>query len=106
LFKAVMPSWDNTARRQHGAHIFLNSDPAVYEAWLRDAIATTRRFAVGEERIVFVNAWNEWAEGNHLEPDIRYGYAYLNATKRALEEACGIKLTDSDRLAPAQIPQT
>jgi GT2 family glycosyltransferase/protein-L-isoaspartate O-methyltransferase len=95
LFKTVMPSWDNTARRQNAANIFLNSNPAEYETWLRDAITVTRRFSVGDERIVFINAWNEWAEGNHLEPDVRYGRAFLEATRRAWVAACGQQLPAS-----------
>ncbi|HEX4997910.1 MAG TPA: glycoside hydrolase family 99-like domain-containing protein, partial [Terriglobia bacterium] len=91
MFKTVMPSWDNTARRKNHSHIFVNSDPRTYENWLREVIHDTRRFAVGDERMVFINAWNEWGEGNHLEPDVRYGTAYLESTKRAWEDACGLK---------------
>jgi GT2 family glycosyltransferase/SAM-dependent methyltransferase len=102
LFKSVMPSWDNTARRQHDSHIFLHSNPIVYEHWLREAIATTRRFAVGEERIVFINAWNEWAEGNHLEPDVRYGRGFLEATRRAWESGCGLTLPAISGRSPGE----
>ena len=54
--------------------------------WLKDIIQWTKENNNKEEQIVFVNAWNEWAEGAHLEPDLKYGYAYLEATKEALEE--------------------
>ncbi|EXJ16680.1 hypothetical protein D779_3994 [Imhoffiella purpurea] len=85
VFRGVMPSWDNTARRQDGGDIFLGTSPEIYEAWLTRAIAETRDLKFGDERLVFVNAWNEWAEGNHLEPDSRFGSAYLEATRRALD---------------------
>jgi MoaA/NifB/PqqE/SkfB family radical SAM enzyme/GT2 family glycosyltransferase len=82
-FPCVTPSWDNTARRGRDGHIFHNSRPAYYEKWLRHALSRTSENAP-DERIVFINAWNEWGEGNHLEPDQRHGHAYLHATKRAL----------------------
>ena len=79
-----MPSWDNTARRQDVSHVFVNATPERYEYWLRRMVEQTRRLQFGDERIVFINAWNEWAEGNHLEPDGRFGHQYLMATKNAL----------------------
>ncbi|WP_250490210.1 glycoside hydrolase family 99-like domain-containing protein [Caballeronia sp. INML2] len=89
MFRGVMPSWDNTARKQHNSHIFVNSSPEAYEAWLSQALQFTDTFAHGDERIVFINAWNEWGEGNHLEPDMKYGHAYLDATRRALNRITG-----------------
>lgn len=86
LFKCVMPSWDNTARRGDKAGIFVNSAPEKYEQWLRAALAYTRRRFRGSERLLFVNAWNEWAEGCHLEPDQKYGLQHLEATRAALAE--------------------
>ena len=83
LFPGVMPSFDNTARRKQAAHAFLNSNPETYEFWLRGAIEKAKQQFTGEERIVFINAWNEWAEGAHLEPDQFHGHAYLEATNRA-----------------------
>ena len=82
-FRCVTPSFDNSARRARNATIFHGSTPALYERWLRGAIEDTQDTFEGDERIVFVNAWNEWAEGNHLEPDQRWGRAYLDATARA-----------------------
>ena len=85
LFRGVCPSWDNTARRKNRSRVLLNSSPRGYHEWLLNAINDTcERFQKPEERLVFVNAWNEWGEGTHLEPDARYGYAYLEATRLAL----------------------
>jgi hypothetical protein len=84
LFRSVMPSWDNSARREHGAYIYAHASPKIYGQWLADSIAWTRRQHTGEEQFVFINAWNEWAEGCHLEPDQRYGHQYLEATRTAL----------------------
>ncbi len=86
-FRCVTPGWDNWARRRKGASIFLDSTPEKYQAWLTRAIDSTSTRLLGEERIVFVNAWNEWAEGNHLEPDQKFGHAYLEATRQALEKS-------------------
>jgi glycosyltransferase involved in cell wall biosynthesis len=85
LFRGVCPSWDNTARRKNRGTILLNSSPRDYQEWLSNAIQETcERIDNSEERLIFVNAWNEWAEGAHLEPDQRFGYAWLDATRNAL----------------------
>ncbi|MDJ0688928.1 MAG: glycoside hydrolase family 99-like domain-containing protein [Xenococcaceae cyanobacterium MO_188.B32] len=85
-FACVTPSWDNTARRQKNATILHNSTPEIYKRWLREAIKKTATSKSGE-KIVFINAWNEWAEGNHLEPCQRWGHAYLEATRKVLLES-------------------
>ena len=87
-FRCVTPSWDNSARRQEGAVVFTDSTPEKYRMWLEDTIAHAKMYRSGDEKLVFVNAWNEWAEGNHLEPDLKFGRAYLEATKSAYENAC------------------
>jgi len=82
-FPSVMAGWDNTARRPYGATIFEGSTPEAYERWLTlaaDSVSSVR----DEENYLFIVAWNEWAEGNHLEPDQRYGRAFLDATKAVL----------------------
>ncbi len=84
LFRCVMPRWDNTARRRAASGVFVNGGPEAYREWLRRAADYTRRMYFGDERLLFVNAWNEWGEGNYLEPDRQYGHAYLDATRAVL----------------------
>ena len=84
FFRTAMPSWDNTARRQNASNIFLNAEPEYYQRWLKRLVEETRWFRDSDERLVFVNAWNEWAEGTYLEPDRQYGHRYLEATHNAL----------------------
>jgi len=90
-FRCVTPMWDNTARRRKGAHIYTGSTPQLYEAWLAEMARRTIEKSPPEERIVFINAWNEWAEGCHLEPDLEWGRQYLEATKAALDTATAPK---------------
>lgn len=90
-FLSVVPSWDNAARRKAAAVILKNANPTKYGEWLETAIARSRPLSTGE-KIVFVNAWNEWAEGNHLEPCSRWGRGYLEATRAVLE---ALNSTDS-----------
>jgi hypothetical protein len=78
----VMPSWDNSPRRVQDATIIQNLDPGLFEAWVADALRRSRR-RYGERGRVFVNAWNEWAEGCHLDPDTRTGRAFLEAVRAA-----------------------
>ena len=82
-FPGVTPMWDNTARRQDDGMIVVDSTPALFGVWTRHALEQTRRRHAGDARLLFVNAWNEWAEGNHLEPDATHGRAYLEALQTA-----------------------
>jgi lipopolysaccharide biosynthesis protein len=78
----VTPGWDNSPRRTKDAVILTGSSPRAYEEWLRAAIQESKTMA--PRGLVFINAWNEWAEGNHLEPCQEWGFAYLEATRQAL----------------------
>jgi glycosyltransferase involved in cell wall biosynthesis len=94
LFKTVFPSWDNDARRQgHGVTV-CDSTPSKYYNWLAATIDYARNHRFNDEAIVFVNAWNEWAEGAYLEPDVHFGGAYLNQTARAV---VGVKSNNAQR---------
>jgi lipopolysaccharide biosynthesis protein len=83
-FPGVTPMWDNTARRGEQAFLLKNSTPEKYGQWLRHHVENFRPPSP-QENLLFINAWNEWAEGNHLEPCQRWGRAYLEATRTALK---------------------
>lgn len=84
----VTPGFDNTARRRRSATVLVDPSPETYERWLVDALQrcneVVNKVNDGFDGLVFINAWNEWGEGNHLEPDERHGHDFLLATKRAL----------------------
>lgn len=94
LIRGVFPSWDNEARKPARGYTFVGSTPARYRDWLQFAVGYAQAHPVAGEPMVFINAWNEWAEGAYLEPDRRYGYAYLAATREAL---VGMVHDSSDR---------
>ena len=87
-YRGVFPAWDNCARRQKlgGGTIIHASSPAKYQRFLEAVIEKTRAEFQEEDRLIFINAWNEWGEGCHLEPDKKYGYKYLRATRSALRK--------------------
>lgn len=80
-YACVTPQWDNSARRRNGATVLTGATPDRYAAWLHSRLVDSE--ADGRS-LVFVNAWNEWAEGAYLEPDLRNGHAYLDATNAAI----------------------
>lgn len=79
VFKGLMTHFDNTARKIYSGAQLFSISPSLYQQWL------TKLVQESETDQIFIAAWNEWAEGMHLEPDQKYGYAYLQATKNALE---------------------
>jgi 2-polyprenyl-3-methyl-5-hydroxy-6-metoxy-1,4-benzoquinol methylase len=83
VFRTVTPCWDQTPRVGSRSFMLLNGTPANYEYWLSESLRRTSQNFPSEERMVFINAWNEWAEGCHLEPDRRYQRQFLEATLRA-----------------------
>jgi glycosyltransferase involved in cell wall biosynthesis len=87
LIKTIVPSWDNDCRRPNRGLTLEASSPEKYEAWLRALILRAIDKPIFDTPLVAVNAWNEWAEGAYLEPDVYFGSAYLNATARAYVSA-------------------
>ncbi len=97
LIKTAVPSWDNDSRRPNRGLSLEGASPAKYQSWLHELVSRALRKPLFGKAIVAINAWNEWAEGAYLEPDVHFGAAYLNATGRAvceamLEHASGPKL--------------
>lgn len=80
-YPCIMVSWDNTPRRGDQGIVFIDCAPERFEDGLREMVAAIQT-KPPEHRLLFVNAWNEWAEGNHLEPDLQHGLKYLEAVHR------------------------
>jgi glycosyltransferase involved in cell wall biosynthesis len=105
LIKTIVPGWDNDPRREGKGLALHGSTPALYQAWLEKLVDYARQHPFYGERLICVNAWNEWAEGAFLEPDLHAGGAYLNATARAVcvrddaDVAAGILLVGHDAQA-------
>jgi len=98
-YPCVTPGWDNTPRRTRQGIILRDSSPPEYERWLRAVVDSFEPFTP-DENLVFVNAWNEWAEGNHLEPCRRWGHSYLEATRRVVNAPI-----DSDVASQRAVPR-
>ncbi len=81
VHRGLMMGWDNTARRGAKATIFHGASPARFRYWLRHVLQQEQQRSGGAEALVFINAWNEWAEGTYLEPDTRYGLGWLEAVR-------------------------
>ena len=62
-----------------------NSSPGAFQVWLEWTIERTIQQNFGDDRMIFINAWNEWCEGSYLEPDSNYGHAYLQALRNSLD---------------------
>ncbi len=93
FYYSVTMGWDNSSRRKEGYTIYYNYNLVSFYKWLRMIIEETRRRNNPDHRYIFVNAWNEWAEGTYLEPDEKYGYANINTLSKAI---CDLPLNDNN----------
>jgi hypothetical protein len=97
VFRSLIPGWDNSARSGERGVILRNSTPAKFEQLLLELSQRTLEEQPPGHRILFLNAWNEWAEGNHLEPDQRNGRGYLEAV-RQVKDRLTTQAKNVDRL--------
>ena len=85
MYPSLCPGWDNSARRNDDPSLILDdSTPAFFKEWYQKVAIDFEPYSE-EENFIFINAWNEWAEGNHLEPCGKWGYQYLEAIKAYLK---------------------
>lgn len=85
-FYTTIIGWDNTPRRPNNSTVFPDATPELYAEWLKMVCQKTIQTMPADSAYCFINAWNEWAEGTYLEPDQKYGYAFLEATAQVLAE--------------------
>ena len=81
IFPTLFPNWDRSPREGAMASLDYDCTPAVFEKNIRLALDLIKN-KTPEHKILFLQAWNEWAEGNHVEPDLKYGHGYLDALKK------------------------
>jgi glycosyltransferase involved in cell wall biosynthesis/tetratricopeptide (TPR) repeat protein len=106
-FQCVVPAWDNTARKQLDGTMFVGERAELFRAWTRNALVRSERVHPPGERMVFVNAWNEWAEGAHLEPCEKFGRQWLEAARDARSIPAAFQPIErlTDDLLQAQLSQ-
>lgn len=83
VFPSILPQWDRTPRAGKYADMFINSSPELFKEHINDAlnIISDKPF---EQKILFLRAWNEWGDGNYVEPDLKFGTQYLQALKETI----------------------
>ncbi len=91
VHRGTMLAWDNTARRLKDARIFHGANPYGFRRWMKTVLEQENRHNPGPESLVFINAWNEWAEGTYLEPDQHFGKSNLTAFRSAAQSVPGLR---------------
>ena len=82
----IFPNWDHSPRSGRAATaIFYNEDPDSFYEMVCDALKAIKD-KPSEEQIIILKSWNEWGEGNYMEPDMRYGHGYIEASRKAVDK--------------------
>ena len=84
-YPTLIPNWDHSPRSGRSGHILINSTPEKFKKHIIKSFNNISH-KTREDRIVFLNSWNEWAEGNYMEPDLKFGRGYLEALKDAIQD--------------------
>jgi hypothetical protein len=85
-YPCIFPNWDHSPRSGRAGHIFINSTPQAFKKHVKSVLNTVKD-KPPQHQIVFLKSWNEWAEGNYIEPDLKFGRGYLEALKEAIIES-------------------
>jgi hypothetical protein len=83
VYPTILPQWDNSPRSGRRSIIYTNSTPELFKLHLREAISLLKS-KENENKILLLKSWNEWAEGNYIEPDLKFGHGYLDVLKEML----------------------
>ncbi len=85
-YPTLIPNWDHSPRSGRKGHIFIHSTPEAFKKHVKAVLETVKN-KQPDHRIIFLKSWNEWAEGNYIEPDLKYGRGHLEALNEALSES-------------------
>ena len=83
-YPAILPQWDRSPRSGRKAIIYTGSTPELFEKHVKEALEIIRD-KPDDKKVLFLRSWNEWAEGNYVEPDLKFGKAYLDVLKKCLD---------------------
>lgn len=83
VYPSIIPNWDRSPRGGRRAVIYTDSTPALFEEHIKTALEIISK-KQDEHKILFLRSWNEWAEGNYVEPDLKFGHGYLDALKESI----------------------
>ena len=81
----IIPNWDRSPRSGRRAQIYEGSTPQLFKKHVEDALDIVKG-KDPQHRIIFLRSWNDWAEGNYMEPDLKFGHGYLDALREVIEE--------------------
>lgn len=84
VYPTLLPNWDHTPRSSYGGQVFVKSTPDLFKTALKDELSLIQN-KDSEHKVIFIKAWNEWGEGNYLEPDAKWGRAYLEGVKEIMD---------------------
>lgn len=93
VYPSVLPQWDRTPRAGNSEGVYINATPENFQKHMEDAVELIKE-KQDEHKILFIRSWNEWGEGNYVEPDLKYGHGFLTAIKKASNKiwSCHIKI--------------
>jgi len=83
VYPSIIPGWDHSPRSGIEGLVHTNSTPEIFERHVKEAVEIVSK-KNEQHKIIFIKSWNEWAEGNYMEPDLKWGKKYLEALKRQL----------------------
>ncbi|WP_279053767.1 glycoside hydrolase family 99-like domain-containing protein [Hoylesella timonensis] len=83
VYPSIFPQWDRTPRAGNSEGVYVNATPTTFKKHIQNALNVIKNKDM-EHRILFLRAWNEWGEGNYVEPDLKYGHGFLDAIKEAI----------------------
>jgi hypothetical protein len=83
VIPTILPNWDHTPRSGKGGFVLTDAIPRIFGEIVKDAVETVKE-KTQDKKIIFIKSWNEWGEGNHMEPDLKFGKGYLEELKRNL----------------------
>lgn len=85
VFPTMIPNWDHTPRSKDHGYLYQNATPELFNKHAKDVLCRIKDKPEGR-RICFLKSWNEWGEGNYMEPDLKYGHGYIDALKNAIRD--------------------